>query len=928
MSQVFDELAQAGQSIWYDNIERGMIQSGELDRLIRESGVVGITSNPSIFEKAIGSSAAYDTPFRELALAGRSTEEIYESLAVADIQAAADKLRPIYDKSDRLDGYVSIEVSPDLARDTEGTLADARRLHAAVDRPNVMIKVPATAEGIPAIAALIEEGICINITLIFSLAQYEHVARAYLDGLKRRALAGGSLEGIASVASFFVSRIDVAVDGRLPEDSDLRGRAAVASCKLAYQRHLEIFSDERWKELASKGATVQRMLWASTSTKDPSYSDVLYVENLIGPDTVNTVPPKTLAAFADHGKVRSLLVEDLEAAVQVVKDLEEIGIHLDEVGEELQLAGVAGFSRSFSQLMSSITARREAVEGGDSRSGRFSHGPLTEAIDARLLQISGDRVIPRIWERDPTVWKEGEDHGRVIANRLGWLDSPASMRREVARLKEFAGAAQREGFRHVLLLGMGGSSLCPEVLRLVFGVGEDAIDVQVLDSTDPDGVRGAAEAIDLDRSLVLVASKSGTTTEVRAFRHYFADRLGGERRFVAVTDPGTQLEKSARAASFRDVFVNAPDIGGRYSALSFFGLVPAALLGIDVARFLDRGVRMSHSCGSCIKTSENPGARLGVFLGEGALAGRDKLTLFFSPEIAPLGSWIEQLVAESTGKEGMGIVPVDGEPTGKPDEYGSDRLFVYSRLRDGSNDDLDRKVAALEKAGQPVARIELEDRYDLAGEFFRWEFATAVAGSILGIDPFDEPNVKESKDRTNEVLEVYRSTGALPEEVPALSEDSMTLLADKGLILQGIDRIEDALSAHIERASDGDFLAILAYMPPGEEVAAALDAIRSAWAPGPGLASTVGIGPRFLHSTGQLHKGGANTGVFVQITRSIEDDLSIPGWDYSFGTLVRAQAEGDLASLIAHGRRVIRIDLRGDLMEGLRTLATWKTGGA
>ncbi len=924
----FAALQALGQSVWYDNIRRGLITSGELQRLI-DRGIVGVTSNPTIFQRAIAASDDYDAALRDLTLAGHDTPEIYEALAIADIQAAADLLRPVYERTAGDDGYVSLEVSPDLAHDTEGTIDAARRLFSAIGRPNVMIKVPATPAGLPAITRLIADGVNINVTLIFSVQVYAQVADAYITGLEQRLAAGLPVDRVRSVASVFVSRIDTAVDALLQErlaSSDdasrarieaLLGKAAIANSKITYRRFQEIFGAPRFQALRARGAHVQRPLWASTSTKNPAYRDVIYVEELIGPDTVNTMPPATIDAFADHGRVRQTLTEGLEEAEATLAQLTALGIDLEAVMQRLLDEGVKAFADSFHDLLGCIDAKRQALLAGRRQPWTASLGALQPAVDARLRALEQDRVISRIWSKDATVWKTDAVHQAVIRNRLGWLNVAEEMIPHVAELQAFAQAAWDDGIRDVVLLGMGGSSLCVEVFRQVYGTQPGAPTLWVLDTTHPEVVAKFESQIDLTRALFLVASKSGTTTEVASFDAYFFDRvraLVGERagqHFVAITDPGTSLAESAAARHFRRVILNPADIGGRYSGLSNFGLAPAALAGIDIATLLAQADAMAKACAPCVPVTENPGAWLGAILGEAALAGRDKVTILTSPQLESFGLWAEQLIAESTGKEGKGITPVAQETVGDPTVYGDDRLFVYLEL-DGQTQREDA-VAALAAAGHPVVRLRLPDISWVGAEFYRWEMATAVAGAILGINPFDEPNVKESKDNTRAALDQYVAAGRLPEETPRYVAD--------GLVFYGAGDVgtdwAEALRAHLRSVRPGDYVALMAYLDSTGPYEAALQAIRLTVRDRLKVATTLGYGPRFLHSTGQLHKGGPNRGVFIQITADAATDRAIPGQPYSFGTLIAAQALGDLQSLRAHGRRVVRLHLRGDVVGGL-----------
>lgn len=912
------QLAELGQSIWYDNIRRALLDSGELEALI-EAGVSGVTSNPTIFERAIAGSTDYDDALHRLVDAGKSVDEVYEALILEDIQRTADLLRPIYDRTRGADGYVSLEVSPTLAYDMENTVAEAKRLFGALDRPNVMIKVPATPAGIPALETLIAAGININVTLMFSLDRYEAVANAYITGLERRAAQGDDVSRIASVASFFVSRVDTAVDRaleELPQGEDVKGKIAIANAKLAYASFCDIFSGERWEKLAARGARVQRPLWASTSTKNPLYPDTLYVDHLIGPHTVNTVPPKTLQAVLDHGTIAPTLESGLDVAREQLARLAELGVDLDDITEKLLEDGVAAFGKSFESLMDSIAEKRELLLAGWQHQSAHL-GPYQGAVDKALDEMATNEIMSRIWAEDHTVWKPDPAE---IANRLGWLRTAQVMRSNIDALETLAEEVRDAGYTHVLLLGMGGSSLAPEVFRKTFGVQEGYLDLSVLDSTDPGAVLDHAERLDPSTTLFIVATKSGGTVETLSFFKYFYSWLAGAlgtdqagAHFIAITDPGSRLADLAERHGFRATFLNDPNIGGRYSALSYFGLVPAALIGVDLAHLLDRALEASTACNSCVTADDNPGAWLGAVLGELAKAGRDKVTFVISPPIASFGDWVEQLIAESTGKEGKGIFPVVGEPLGSPEVYGDDRLFVHLRL-DG-DDAYDAAIRALEDAGHPVVRLRQHDRYGLGALMFLWEMATAVAGHRLGINPFDQPNVEAAKVLARQMVAEYEEKGALP------SGDSVPLSAA-------------ALDEFLRQAQPGDpatgsgrgYVALQAFVQPDKETDAALQTLRTRLRDQYELATTVGYGPRFLHSTGQLHKGDAGNGLFVQFTSEatqdapIPDEAGAPDATMTFGVLKTAQALGDYQALLDAGRQVIRFHLGRDVVHGLEQL--------
>lgn len=924
-----------GQSLWYDNMRRGLLVSGELAGLVR-AGVRGLTSNPTIFEKAIVSSSDYEEALRRLVAAGLSPTQIYEELAVEDIRGACDLLLPVYQASKGVDGRVSLEVLPELAANTEQTVSEGLRLAHLVGRPNVMIKVPATPEGIPAIRALTAQGVSVNVTLIFSLLQYEEVIEAYLAGLEDRVSAGGKLDGLTSVASFFVSRVDSVCDKQLAQKAKelaeagkadlarlaeaLIGKLAIANAKMAYEIYESIVGGSRWKALAAKGASPQRLLWASTGTKDPRYPDTLYLDALIGPDTVNTVPPATLAAYMDHGTPAATLRTDLPGAHAVVNSFAEVGLDLSRVCHGLLDDGVKSFMTSMSTLIAAVTARRAALlEQASGHQRAVLPAPLAAAVDAEVLRLSQAQAPKRLWDGDPTLFTADPAHEKSIKSRLGWLRSPALMQTKVAELQAFAAEVRAAGFTDAVLLGMGGSSLAPEVLSLTFGGttgAKGALRLHVLDNTDPAAVARVDKAVEGKKTLHIVASKSGGTIEIKAFEHHFWQKVLAQSEgdvaragshFVAITDPATRLGQLAEEKKYRRTFVNPADIGGRYSAVSYFGLVPGVLLGADVAGLVKSAVEMAAASSAVVAAPELAALRLGVIMAVAAKAGRDKLTLVMSPEIASLGSWIEQLVAESTGKEGKGVVPVDLEPVGTPADYADDRLFVYVRLGEGDAAQ-SRAVGALEKAGQPVVYLTLEDRAALGREFFRWQMATAIAGACLGVNPFDEPNVTEAKLATSALLATQAQAGAGKHPAP-----------------EGICGPHDAepLLAHLASVNPGDYVALCAYFARTDERDALLTKLRLACRARARNATTLGYGPRFLHSTGQLHKGGPNNGLFLQLTAEAAQDLPVPGEAYSFATLRDAQALGDLQVLRRRGRRALRVDLStfgSDIDAGLAAL--------
>ncbi|MFG5120540.1 bifunctional transaldolase/phosoglucose isomerase [Methylorubrum sp. POS3] len=924
--------AEHEQAVWLDFVARGFVAKGELQALVERDDLRGVTSNPSIFEKAIGHSTEYDDSLKAVLDQGDARViDLYEGLAIADIQAAADVLRRVYDTSDGADGYVSLEVSPYLALDTEETLAEARRLHKAVARDNLMVKVPATPAGLPAIRQLTAEGISVNITLLFSQSVYEEVAHAFIDGLTEFGAKGGDVSKVASVASFFISRIDSLVDKKLDEVGgyeDLKGKVAIANAKLAYQRYKRVFSGPKWEALEAKGAKAQRLLWASTGTKNKAYSDVLYVEELIGRNTVNTMPPATMDAFRDHGKVRASLEENVDQAQAVMERLAQAGIDIEAVARQLVEEGVQLFVDAADALLGAVAGKRVAFLGHRLNAQSFKLGDaLQAATDKAVESWRASGAIRRLWAHDSTVWT-----GRDEAKWLGWLRIVEDELEKVALYEGFAEEVRSEGFTDAVVLGMGGSSLGPEVIAATYGHREGFPKLRILDSTDPDEVRAVEAAVNLPTTLFIVASKSGSTLEPNVFRDYFlgrmkdvvgADKAG--RHFVAVTDPGSAMEKAAQDDGFRKIFLGVPQIGGRYSVLSAFGLVPAAVAGVEIREFLDSARMMVRSCGPAVPPAANPGVRLGAAMGAAAKEfGRDKITFIASPGIDTFGTWAEQLIAESTGKEGYGIIPVEGEPVGVPAVYGEDRLFVYLRLTGRADPRQDEAVKVLESDAQPVVRIDLEKVEQLPQEFFRFEIATAVAGAVLGINPFDQPDVEASKIETKKLFASAEETGALPAETPIFEDDTVALYADPAnaeALRQG-DSVVAIVAAHLGRVKAGDYVAVLAYVERNETHHATLQEARLALRDARQVATCLEFGPRFLHSTGQAYKGGPASGVFLQITADPSDDLAIPGRKLGFKTVIAAQARGDFAVLSERKRRALRIHLKGgDVPAGVKRVA-------
>lgn len=936
------ELLENGQSYWLDNLTRGKITSGELKDRVDNQGLRGITSNPSIFNKAITSGSDYDDQIAKLAMEARNPPQIYDALTIKDVQDACDILFPVYEKSKGADGFVSLEVPPYLARDSEGTMKEVRRLFSAVGKQNCLIKIPGTKEGVPAIEQMIYEGININITLLFSVESYIEVAHAYIRAISRRIAEGKAVKHIISVASVFISRIDVLTDQLLdqyiiPTEATksinqahlLSGRAGIATARLCYQQFKEIFSGEKWKKLEEKGAHIQRPLWASTSNKDPLYDDLRYVESLIGKDTVNTLPDKTIVAFANIGIiVKDAIEQDMKQANALFGELKKMGIDISFVTQQLENEGIQNFIKDYNKLISNLADKRMKILGNDASSQQISFGKLEAEVKAAYASMDEKQIARLLFAMDPHLWKNNKEDIKAISERMEWLSLPDHFTKNTEDIVAFAKAVKSEAYTHAVLLGMGGSSLCSEVARQTYAVTNGYLQLWVLDNTDPAAILDIESKIDLEKTLFIVASKSGHTQETLSFFHYFYEQLKAKNKtklgdnFVAITDHDTPLAKLAEDFKFRKTFINAPDLGGRYSVLSDFGLVPMALMGIDIKAILSSASQMKNSC-IAVPAASNPGVSLGVVLGICQKYGRDKVTFVLSTSISSYGYWVEQLLAESTGKEGKGLIPVHGETIAGPEYYGNDRIFVHMYLPADNNESDDKKIKALEDAGHPVVRIKVENITALGGEYFRWEVAVAISAVIMGINPFDQPNVEESKANTSQLLEMWSKNGNFKIAAPLLKKENISIyngIKTKQLANEHFSSVGDLVNIFTAMAKPNDYIAFLPYFMMTDHRTKILQAWRQQLRDDLKNATTLLNGPRYLHSTGQLHKGGPDTGLYIILIGDNEKELTIPGEKFGFVTLHEAQALGDFHSLDNKGRRVIRIHLGTDIDEGLDKL--------
>jgi len=946
MSQLMSEtklptlsLIEAGQSPWLDFISRDLLRSGKLAGYIRDKGLLGVTSNPSIFQKAITTpGAGYEADVASLFASGASTFEVYDELTVKDIQDACDAFEGVFKKSNGEHGFVSLEVDPGLADSEEATVLEGVRLFKKVARPNVMIKVPATPAGVRAFRRLIGQGVNVNVTLMFTVQHYRDVARAYLDGLADFKRKKGDLSRVHSVASVFVSRFDSLLDKKLEDlaqktvDSakraailQLRGKAAVANSKLIYQEFLKYFASPEFHELKQSGAWIQKLLWGSTSTKNPEYNDLLYVEPLVGRETVNTLPLPTFEAVLDHGKIEANTVEqDLEEAFQVVESLSALGFQLGDIGAGLQKAGAESFCEAFDVIMRTLEKlgfqNRKELKG--LKSAGFQYKLSSLLSEDHHLQQAFDKAdkenyLARLLKKDPTLWKNDEAHQKVILNRLGWLYSTEWLLGKLHEIDRLGDELAAEKIQNVVLLGMGGSSLAPEVLSLICKANPARKTAfYMLDTTDPTSILAVEKKIKLKSSVFIVASKSGGTVETMSQYQYFYDKVlkvsgKGEsaiaaagRHFIAITDSGSGLEQLARERKFRKVLINPGDIGGRYSALSYFGIVPAMLAGIPVRGILKSAQDLLSATITNLKARQNPSIGLGCVLGSLARHNKNKVTFLASRQLQPMGAWLEQLIAESTGKEGRGVVPVESEPALKLSEYGEDRVFVVLQLRGDSLAAVKPTLTAVRKAGFPIIEVEWDSADQIGAEFLRWEIATVIASTVLEVNPFDEPNVKESKDLTGQVLARLEKTGKLP--------DPEAVIRLAGAI-PGTGKqkaaFENALEAWLARFQKGSYVALLAYTERSKVYDASLAKLRKTIAAALRVPVISGFGPRYLHSIGQLYKGGPQNGLFIVFYHEEKTDAKVPKTFYRFGQLKKAQAIGDLTALSNKNLPVLAINL-------------------
>lgn len=901
------DLHQLGQSTWLNYLRNSFIRSGELADRIR-LGIQGVTANAQVYERAIAGSSDYDKAIRQAVAEGKPARLIHQALMVDDIQRAADVLRPVFEETNRYDGFVTFEVDPAIFSDVTSAVAGIRHILHLVDRYNVMVEVPATPVGIDTIRALAADGISVNATHLFSVVDFEKVALAYIAGLSEYINSHSVWRTTpTAVASFSLSSIDAAVDEHLAArgHAHLMGKTAIALAKVLYERYRELFSTPEWEKLATKGARPLRPKWTRITPRDFSFPEDYYANHLTGTDTIVTFSPVSLNTYLRQGTATETLSGGLDAAKAQLAELKTIGVDLDLIAARLKEEYLTASDRRFQSLVGTVMRKRDELDR-EWRPMLAEYGEAGRSIETATQVLCRQEIVCRIWGHDHTVWKPKPAE---ITNRLGWLHIMDAMADKVERLTAFTNRLVREGYTHVLLLGMGGSSLAPELFQKTFGrqsrpanMPFPYLDLVMVDTTDAEAIRTAEAAVELARTLVIVSTKSGGTVEtLSAFKYFYnriLDAVGPDRageHFIGITDPGSKIAELAARYHFRDLFLNDPNIGGRYSVLSYFGLVPAALVGVDIAELLERASVMAANASPCHcdAINDNLAALLGAAVGTLGQAGRDKLTFLISDPLSSFGDWVEQLIAESLGKEGKGILPVVGEPLAPVDSYGTDRVFVHLRLEGDKKHDA--FVSHLVQAGQPVITLRLKDLYDIGGQFFLWEMATAIAAHFLAINPFDQPNVEDAKIKARAVVAEYADKGTLP-------AGEFAPLDPAGLV------------EFLTKAKPGDYVSIQVYAQATPATEAAIQALRQAIHLRTGLATTAGFGPRFLHSTGQLHKGDRGNGLFIQFVSDVREDVAIPDEagavtsSMGFNVLKKAQALGDAQALRDAKRRIIVFD--------------------
>jgi len=967
MSHVMRQFAEAGQSVWLDFVSRPFLRQDGLSQLIERDGVSGLTTNPNTFERAIAYGNDYDESLREILNHDPvDAAALYERLAAQDIRTAADVLRPVHDRTAARDGFVSFEVAPLLAFDSDGTLREARRMLRAIGRPNLMLKIPGTDAGFDAMRSLVAEGTNVNLTLLFSAAAYRSAANAWMDGLEQRLAAGKPVARIAGVASFFLSRIDRKADdwidehlasadveigipdaARLEQLSSLRGCLAIASARTAWEAYCEILASDRWQRLAAAGAQPLRLLWASTGIKDATYSETKYVDALIGPGTVCSMPPATLEAARIRRNAAPALASGIDEAHAALALAQQIGMPFDQMMVSLVSEGLEKFDQAYVNLLNALSTRRAAILCERQNAIHFSlPARLDQAVGRTLLEVEQERLLARLWRSDVTPWI-----GASSSGSFGWLAAAAGSRIDILAIERFAEALREDDIRQVVILGVGGASLGAEALAAVLGTAPSAAvrELFVLDSCDPDEILGLSNRLDFAHALFVVASKSGTTLETTLLHTYFyeqvSERLGvaaAARHFAVIAHGGTPLHNLAQERGYRASFEGDPQIGGAFSVLSSFGIVALAALGHDVVAFFDALAPMTYACAERVPAMSNPAGRLGVALAEAGRAGVDKVVILAPESLRGFGPWLSHLLSVATGKNGHGLIPILNESLDDAawydGQYGRDRLFVHLALdddaaaREGSIEQaqahqVEAQVQRLTAAGHAVISLHLASRLQIGQEFFRWQVAAALASGLLDVDPFAQPDVSAGAVRVagwmasaTAPASILRTFGPVCQiSQPAGSSHSGFRISLSGVAasMQPSEEFGKDWRIFWNAARPGDYAALLTFAARNAPQTRALQQLAGAIRQRCRIATLAGFGPRYLHSVGQLFKGGPDIGMFVVITRQPEQDIEVADCILSLGQVEQLQALADIEQLRARGRRCLHLDIEGDLMAAL-----------
>lgn len=897
LADKFAQRYELGQSVWVEIPSNDVLQSESVQTLAKEGKIRGFTFEPCMLARSLLAKNKLGSKISAMVLAKWPVEKILNSLSVNMVRDATGILRDQFVATSGRDGMVMLQLDPTAAGNAEELAANVKCIWTKVNRPNLMIGIQATPAGIEAAQQLLSEGINVCLSNVLSKATLNKSLAAHRAAMEQRASAGQSNEMLQ-----FGIRVPVGEFDRV-SGSALSGSASpgIYQAAVLVQQANDFYSNAEVERLTGNAAAPWKIILDVAPHFGEAAINELYAEAMIGKNTVLSAPACYLATLTEHCPSTASLFESKnqfsgELASSEFTCEENLGIVEGDMN--------TGYQSAFEAMAGELAAKGEVISK--------SLGPIADAVYENYSKIESESMIARIFARDPTVWTFDTQAYPEIRNRLGWLDSYKTLEKSVAEYQSIAADLKAQGFKKVLLLGMGGSSLAPEVMALTFPQA-DGLRLQIVDSTDPDQVLAAERANPVEETVYIVSSKSGGTAEVRALMDYFYERAKGKlgdkvgSHFIAITDPGTLLERHATSHNFRHVVLADASIGGRFSALSPFGVLPAVLIGIDPQKIIAESTRMAKNCAPSSAVGSNQGAALGVFMGTAALNGKDKLTILTDPEMAAFGSWLEQLIAESSGKDGRGIVPIDLEPELPLEKYAKDRAFVYIETSGTKSAFCERLVAH----GHPLMTIHLSDLHELFAEFYRWEIAISVACGLLGVNAFDQPNVQDSKTRTVAKINDYKEKGALPSLAINWERDGVTasFVSEASGMKEARD-LKALIRAFAEQAKAGeDYIAINAYLPRNEGMTDTLQTLRKWIGELNPCATTLGFGPRFQHSTGQLHKGGANNGLFIQLVGIPGEDCEIPNEGMTFSVLEKAQALGDLEALLSRDRRALRIDL-------------------